>query len=39
LNEELAELQQKRGKAGEDLARVRSIEALLNLFARVGEKM
>jgi hypothetical protein len=39
LNEELAELQQKRGKAGEDLARERSIEALLNLFARVGEKM
>ena len=37
LNVELAELQQKRGAAGEDLKREADIEQLLGLFARVGE--
>lgn len=37
LNVELAELQQVRGRAGEDLKREAEIEKLLGLFARVGE--
>lgn len=38
LNVELAELQQARGTAGENLKREANIEGLLGLFARVGEK-
>ena len=37
LNVELAELQQERGGPKENLKRENEIEALLNLFARVGE--
>ena len=37
LNVELAELQQERGGPREDLKRENEIEALLGLFARVGE--
>jgi len=37
LNVELAELQQMRGAAGENLTRETEIEKLLGLFARVGE--
>lgn len=37
LNVELAELQQVRGAAGENLKREADIEQLLGLFARVGE--
>lgn len=37
LNVELAELQQERGGPKEDLKREGEIEALLGLFARVGE--